>query len=207
MTYFPALVLAVEDELSDAVLRRLLRESGRNFAIDRTIIGRGFGKLKSNVPKYKTASKAFPHVVLTDLDRHVCPSALLTDWKATRLPKSMLLRIAVREVEAWLLADRVGIADFLRVPRAKVPAYPEAIADPKQALVSLARRSRSSRLAQEIVPAPGSSAPIGPMYNGHMSNFATTEWDVASARSNASSLDRTLDRLANFMTAGCRQWR
>ncbi|MCX7176256.1 MAG: hypothetical protein NT159_20490 [Proteobacteria bacterium] len=191
----------MENELDDAVLRRLLRESGRNFAIDRTILGRGFGMLKSNVPKCKAASKAFPHVVLTDLDRHVCPSALLTDWKATRLPKSMLLRIAVKEVEAWLLADREGIADFLKVPRVKVPANPETIADPKQALVNLARRSRSSRLAQEIVPAPGSSAPIGPMYNRHLSNFATTEWDVASARNNSVSLDRALNRFAHFMSA------
>jgi hypothetical protein len=201
MTYRPPLVLAVEDELSGAVLRRLLDESDRGFAIDRLIIGRGFGQLKAGIPKYRTASRALPHVVLTDLDRYVCPRELLADWRATRLPSSMLLRIAVREVEAWLLADRAGIANFLCIPTVKVPVDPEAIPDPKQALINLARKSRRRRFAEELVPATGSAAPIGPMYNTHLAEFASTRWNVASARGSAASLDRAMNRLGQFMAA------
>ncbi len=44
--------------------------------------------------------------VLTDLDRVVCPVALRQDWLGPLpLPQRLLLRIAVREVEAWALAD------------------------------------------------------------------------------------------------------
>lgn len=201
MTYLPPLVLAVEDELSGAVLRRLLAESNRGFVVDRLVVERGFGQLKVGIPKYRNASRSLPHVVLTDLDSHACPSALLADWRATVLPPSMLLRIAVREVEAWLLADRAGIASFLSIPRAKVPTDPETIADPKQTLVNLARRSRKRRLAEEIAPCAGSTAPIGPMYNSHLSGFASSGWDVASARISAPSLDRAMSRIAQFMVA------
>jgi hypothetical protein len=154
------LVLAVEDELSAAVLHRLLNESKRGFIVDRVIIERGYGQIKAGIPKFRTASKALPHLLLTDLDKYVCPIELLTDWKATKLPSSMLLRIAVREVEAWLLADRKGIADILHVPVSKVPANPEELSDPKQSLVNLARRSRKRRLAEELAPAVGSSAQL-----------------------------------------------
>jgi hypothetical protein len=163
------------------------------------VVERGFGQLKVGIPKYRNASLDLPHVVLTDLDRYACPRELLTDWRATQLPASMLLRIAVREVEAWLLADRAGIANFLNIPRTKVPTDPETIADPKQTLVNLARKSRRRRLAEEIAPSAGSAAPIGPMYNSHLSWFASTGWNVASARISAPSLDRTMNRIEQFM--------
>jgi hypothetical protein len=199
VTYLPPVVLAVEDELSGMVLRRLLAESNRGFVVDRLVVERGFGQLKVGIPKYRSASRSLPHIVLTDLDRYACPSELLADWRATRLPPSMLLRIAVREVEAWLLADRAGIASFLHVPKAKVPSDPETIADPKQMLVNLARKSRRRRLAEEIAPCAGSAAPIGPMYNSHLSEFASTGWNVVSARISAPSLDRAMSRIAQFM--------
>lgn len=201
MTYLPPLILAVEDELSGTVLQRLLNNSGRGFVINRLIVERGFGRLKTGIPKYRNASHGIPHVVLTDLDRYVCPSKLLADWNATQLPASMLLRIAVREVEAWLLADREGIAKFLNIPKTKVPANPEAIDDPKQVLINLARKSRRKRLAEEIVPPIGSAAPIGPMYNSRLSEFTLSTWNIASASAIAPSLNRTINRIQQFLAA------
>lgn len=193
------LLLAVEDELSAAVMRKLIQTTGRNFVITRTINARGCGKLKADMKKYKSASNVIPHAVLTDLDRYPCPSALLEDWKATALPPGLLLRIAVREVEAWLLADREGIANYLSVAQKNVPQEPEAEIDPKRTLLNLARRSRRQRLAIELVPAAGSSAPIGPLYNVRLSEFVGTLWNVTSARATSPSLDRALSRLSSFM--------
>lgn len=83
------------------------------------------------------------------------------------------LRIAGREVEAWLPADREGIAEFLAVGIAKVPREPERDADPKRTLVNLAR----------------------------LSAFVAEAWNPEHARGRAPSLERALRRLATFLVA------
>lgn len=194
-------MVAVEDELSAAVIRRLISETGRNFVVSGVFNARGYGQLKSGMGKFRNASHALPHIVLTDLDRYPCPPAMLAEWGATVLPARMLFRIAVREVEAWLLADRSGIADFLGVAKNKVPHNPEAVDDPKLCLINLARSGRRRRLAMEIVPESGSAASIGPLYNQRLSEFVGGTWSVANARSVSPSLDRALSRLSLFMLA------
>lgn len=193
------LMIVAEDVLSLAVLRRLIAESGRNFVIERENQTRGFGDIKIGISKFRNASKALPHVVLTDLDRYPCPVALLAEWKATNLPERMLLRIAVREVEAWLLADRQGMADFLGAAKTKIPQDPESECDPKQCLINLVRKGRKHRLAEELTPRPGSPVSIGPLYNQRLAAFVETRWDVASARQTSPSLERTIQRLQVFL--------
>lgn len=197
-----AILVAVEDELSAAVMRRLIAVVDRGFVIDRIINTRGNGPLRTGVPKFRAASHVLPHVVLTDLDRSSCPPDLLKKWGATNLPPQLLVRVAVCEVEAWLLADRSGIADFLAVAAIKVPANPERDVDPKLTLINLARRSRKRRLMQELVPAPGSPNKIGPFYNARLTEFVSHQWNVMQARENAPSLDRTLARLSTFLPIG-----
>lgn len=195
-----SIAVIVEDELSGAVMRRVIAATGRNFVIDRMINARGNAQIRAGMQqKFRSSSYVLPHVVLTDLDRYPCPPALLDNWGATELPPQLLFRIAVREVEAWLLADREGIAEFLHVAVSKVPHTPEAEDDPKRTLINLARRSQKRRLAQELVPAPGSSAPIGPLYNARLSEFVNNRWDVDQAKLRADSLSRTLSRLSVFL--------
>ncbi len=194
-----SLLLAVEDELSAAVMCKHVQATGRGFVITRIMNARGCGQLKAGMEKFRTACHVLPHVVLTDLDQYLCPPALIAAWKAKALPPQLLLRIAVREVEAWLLADRDGIANFLSVAKNKVPQNPEAEVDPKRTLINLARKSRKRRLSIELVPETGSSASIGPLYNVRLSGFVTTNWDVERARTASPSLDRALTRLASFM--------
>lgn len=194
-----AILVAVEDQLSAAVMRRLIAVSGKSLVIDRVFVAGGNGPLKAGVERFIAASHALPHVVLTDLDSSPCPLALLRAWRADRLPSRVLIRVAVREVEAWLMADRSGIAEFLSVPVVKVPASPEAEIDPKQTLVGLARKSRKRRLAQELAPQAGSSNRVGPLYNAHLVEFASSIWDVERARERAPSLDRAMHRLSEFL--------
>jgi hypothetical protein len=200
MTTVPSIIIAAEDELSAAIMEKLLTFSGRNFTINRVIITHGYGMLKKKLPTFRAASKTLPHIILTDLDRCLCPSVLLNEWGATKLPQNLLFRIAIREVEAWLLADRKGISDFLHIDIHKIPHTPETTDDPKQTLVNLARKSRKPRLLRGIVPDKGSSAPIGPLYNSYFVNFVNTKWDIMQARQDAPSLDRTLLRIATFLS-------
>jgi hypothetical protein len=194
-----SVMVVVEDDLSEAVMRRLIASSGSRFSVDRVINERGNTQIKKGILKYKTASHSVPHIVLTDLDRIPCAPVLLNDWRVGELPQRMLFRIAVREVEAWLLADRKGIAEFLAVPTTKIPQQPESLDDPKQTLINLARKSRKRSLAQEIVPENGSVAKYGPLYNARLSQFVSEGWNLDDARRLAPSLDRTVLRIHEFL--------
>ena len=200
MTINSHIVIAVEDELSCAVMEKIIAFVGYNNTF-RIFNARGYGKLKTSMPKFREASRTLPHIVLTDLDRSSCPVALLAKWGAKHLPANLLIRIAVREVEAWLLADRDGISNFLKIDKSKITCYPEIEEDPKRTLVNLSRKSRKRGLSKEIVPELTSSARIGPLYNFHFINFVKDHWDIDNARRNSESLDRALVRISNLLTS------
>jgi hypothetical protein len=191
--------LVVEDALSLVVMAKLLAHTGRGYTVTRQLVERGFGNIRRSVAKYRTASHVLPHVVLTDLDQAVCPPFLREQWGVATLPNSMLFRVAIREVEAWLLADRVGFSDFAGIPQNKISQAPESLVDPKQTLLNLVRRSRNRRLAIELIPSQGSRVSIGPLYNERLSTYVRENWDVDAAMALAPSLKRTVDRLHTFL--------
>ena len=199
MTSTSSLIIAVEDDLSGAVMSKMVSFSERNFVINRVFNAHGNTRLKQGMIKFRQASKIYPHIVLTDLDRNPCPPSLLENWGATLLPPHLLVRVAVREVEAWLLADRVGISEFLHIDVSKIPHHPETEEDPKRTLINLARQSKKKRLTRDIIPASKSTATIGPFYNYHLINFVNTRWDINQACQNAQSLNRALSRIKTFL--------
>ena len=184
--------LAVEDELSEAVLRRILADSGRPYVVCTCYRRGGFGFLRSNIAKFNQASRVMPYIVLTDLDLAQCPPTLIRDWLNQPRNPGLLLRVAVREVEAWLLADPLGLAAFLGVAPPVVPRDVESLPDAKQSLINVARRSRRRELRQSIVPPPGSTRTQGPNYNGALLPFVQQQWNIAEARRNADSLERAV---------------
>ena len=149
------ILIAAEGDLDCAVISKLCSFSARRYIIDRQINAHGFGQLKAGMAKFHAASHAIPHVLLTDLDRYNCPPALINDWSVNKNLPGLLFNIAVREVEAWLLADRDGIAAFLHIPPNKVTQYPENEPDPKQTLINLARRSKKKALCRRDCPCGG----------------------------------------------------
>lgn len=195
------IALVAEDDLSMAVLDRVVHSTGRPFVVHRRLVERGFGNIKRSVLKYRQASNVVPHVVLTDLDNAECPFGLRTSWGVADLPDRMLFRVAVRETESWLLGVQEGFAEFAGIAKGKVPARPEEIADPKLELINLMRRSRNRRLAAELVPAKGSAAAVGPLYNERLIPFAQFKWNVDAAAAACPSLARTRLRLAGFLIA------
>ena len=65
--------LAVEDPLSEAVLRTILHQSNRRYIVGNCYSKNGFGYLKKNIKGFNNAAKGTPYIVLTDLDRAECP--------------------------------------------------------------------------------------------------------------------------------------
>lgn len=185
----------VEDALSEEVVRRLLIEVGyQGDSVFRVM--RGNGKIREGLKKFIGSSRFKPHLVLTDLDQYPCPPALLEAWGIQQLPSTMLLRIAVREIESWLMADRNSFADFLHVAIEKVPPEPDREIDTKQCLFAIVRKSRKRRLKMEILPTAGSH--IGPLFNEHFCRFARELWRIEQASENSPSLARTIRRLEEF---------
>lgn len=191
-------LLVVEDELSGVVLRKLVEQFGKGLSVYNVLPMGGFGQIKNGVQRFKNASKAVPHIILTDLDQRDCAPSLLRDWGIEAVSKDLLFRVAVREVEAWLLADREGVSQYLDIPLAKMPHKPEQEIDPKQALFSLVRKCKKRSLIGELLPAAGSRASIGPLYNTRMGSFARDNWNVQRAVLNSDSLSRAIKRISAF---------
>src|SRR5262249_9439426 len=141
-----------------------------------------------------------PWLVVRDLDHDDECGAALASALMPSPTKWMRFRIAVRETESWLLADRESLASYLRIQRALVPVHPETLPDPKQALVNLARRSRSRAIVADMVPRLGVSAPVGPAYTARVSEFALQHWRPEIAAASSPSLRRCIERIRELAT-------
>lgn len=190
---------AVEGLLETAVARRLISHQG---AVAGPVYGeRGRQFLLARLTNYNKAARHAPWLVLTDLEADECAPVL----RARTLPdmaRLMCFRISVRATESWLMADADHLAHFLSVPRARVPADPEALESPKDAMVNLARHSARGDLRAEMVPSPGTRRRTGPAYTSRLIAFVndrTHGWrpDVAAASSD--SLKRCLERTAELL--------
>jgi hypothetical protein len=129
--------IAVEGPTDVPVARRVLEAVG--LGIGPVYQKGGKGGLDRRLSGYNRAALISPWMVLRDLDHDApCPAALVAELLPRRSP-SMALRIAVPQVEAWLLADAERMSSYLSVPRSAVPPLPEELPDAKQRLVDLAR--------------------------------------------------------------------
>lgn len=190
--------LAVEDNLSDAVIRKTLQSCVKDYAVAPTLGKRGSGHLKSRIQSYNLAAKHSPFLVVTDLDTAPCPAFLISSWLPNEQHHNLLLRIAVREVEAWIISDRVNFSAFLGISQSMIPTDIEALIDPKEVLITLARKSPKRSLREDLVPAAGSTARIGPNYNSRLSQFIYTQWNPNGASASSRSLRQAIHRLNTF---------
>jgi hypothetical protein len=185
---------AVEGDLDEVVLRKIGDHIG--FTVGSVYGRKGKRHLLRTLAGYNNAARFASWIVMLDLDRdYECAPECLTAWLPQPAEK-MFCRVAVRAVEAWLLADRDRIAAMLGIPAKRIPTKPDSLDDPKRHLVDLARNSSRAEIRASIVPRPGSGRAVGPSYNAKMIDFVTAgRWRINTARYSSTSLRRTLDRL------------
>ena len=198
MTQLTHVSLVVEDDLSEAVLRRVLCPPHGGFHIDLCYGKKGCAYIRQKIRGFNNAAKGGPFLVLTDLDNGACPAALRQQWLSVPQHPNLLFRVAVREVESWLLADAEGMARFLGIPPSIIPRQPDTIPDPKETLVRLAQKSRSREMRESVAPRPGSTAKVGPDYNGALIRFVGSFWNLEVATRNSESLRSLRKRTATF---------
>ena len=119
------------------------------------------------------------------------PPSLRGAWLDAKPQEIFLFRIAVREVEAWLIADREALAGFLKIKIMHVPYKPEELVDPKRVLLELATRA-PRRIRNGPLPEPRSKAIIGPEYNELLTDYVRSSWDIEAAANRAPSLRRAV---------------
>ncbi|MCP4666493.1 MAG: DUF4276 family protein [Deltaproteobacteria bacterium] len=192
------IVIAVEDDLSEAVLRVMFNQSTRSYEVSNCLGRQGSGYLKKKIKGFNQAAKGIPFLVLTDLDQTDCPPLLIGKWLSIPKHENLLFRIAVREIESWLLAHRRAMASFFGVQENLIPSDPDNLSDPKRFLISLAAKSRKSDLRKAIVPANRSTAKIGPDYNGTLVTFVRDSWQAKEASKSSPSLRRAFNAIEKF---------
>ena len=198
--------LVVEDRLSEAVATKILRHF--DIEIERRIIYEGKSYLKRKATNYNQGAHPECGIfMLTDLDSSkICPPTLIQSWVKGPLNRWFFLRVAVMEIEAWIMADREAISEFLAIPTNRIPRNTDEIDFPKEFLVSLARKSKNTSLRKALVPAQNDkSAKIGDGYNPRLIQFVKNHWNLERAAAASPSLKRTLDRLAQEKNAGVDQ--
>lgn len=193
--------VAVEGITDEIVIRRLLEFVDLKCGLVRGKNGKA--SLLKDLDKFNQAAQYTNWLIALDLDHDADCAPNYTQTLIPNPSSGLLLRIAVREIEAWLLSDRESIAAFLGIAVANIPINPDLEDDPKLTLINLARRSRKTKLREDIVPRPNSGASVGIGYPNRIQEFVTiskNRWrpDVASA--NSDSLNRAIRALKNWKT-------
>jgi hypothetical protein len=191
--------VAVEGMTDEAVVKRLFD----HFQLPLGPVHPTGGKenLRKKISAYNKAAAFYPWFVLVDLNQEApCAPGLREQW----LPhpnQYMYFRVAVRAVEAWLLADRESLARFLSVPLEKVPTSPDSLDDPKATIIQLARQSSRREIQKDMVPTPSGGRKEGPAYASRMIEFVTYYWDIEKAKDHSPSLQRCCDSLKRLSAA------
>ncbi len=193
----------VEDTPSAEVARKLV--ATRNAAAAYSLlfvdgfpaVTGGQGALKKKCPKFLNMAKGGLYTFsLADLDTCVCAEALIRQWFALykgeniALPKQVIFRVAIREIESWIMADRDAWSDYIGIARGNFSTKPDALPDPKQYLLSVIRGKGHRKYHRQMLPA--GTASIGPLYNTVLCKFVRERWSSVRASEYSPSLSRAI---------------
>jgi hypothetical protein len=190
---------AVEGIVDEVLLKRVCNHAGAGIGL---VYGRtGKSYILSRLAGYNNSARFRHWVVLLGLDNDAsCAPEVLPKW--LRIPSALMrLRVAVRELEAWIIADVERLVDFLGVAIRKVPSNPDSLPDPKLALVNLARDSKRRAVREDMVPRPGSGQSVGPANATRMVEFlqdSHSGWRPGVASGNSDSLRKCITAVSEL---------
>ncbi len=192
----------------EGLVDRVAAESilaARSRAVDprRIIITRGKQQFDARLAKYNFAARHGPWLALRDSDHDAgdCPAALRQSLLVMPQSPALCLRLAVRTLEAWLLADAEAFSQHFSISRSKVPVFPEELDQPKEALINVCRTSRRRDVREAMVPPKGTRGP-GPEYTAYLSHFCRVAWRADVAATTAPSLGRALKEIDRLIDTG-----
>lgn len=186
--------LVVEDSIQETTARKVLTRYAPQITVGKALGGRGAGYIDNRIEQFIRSAGPIPFIVFRDLDQLECAPLLSRLLLPRGSSDRLLLCIAVREVEAWLIADRDNLKTYLGV--SKLESGAESILNPKEYLIKIARRSRRKSIRDGLVPT--GSAVRGKLYNAILLQFVINHWDTEKARRGSSSLERFIRKVGEF---------
>ncbi len=188
------IAVVAEDQLTQAVLHKCISEALPTYSVARTEVKGGRGNVQRELGAYAALAHVMPVLIGIDLDGDDCAPTLLGNWGRLPPQEGLLLRVAVREVESWVLADQRRVASFVGAAPNEVPKRPDDLSDPKRSLLELVRTHGGSDLKADLVPRnyDASYPRIGPAYNLRMCAFVAKKWRPHVAREKSESLERAM---------------
>ena len=132
-----------EDELTHQIILKIYDLFPGCFSELKVIPCNGKRKIKKQIKAYNSAAQHGYYFVITDLDDdYECAPSLIQNWLPDQRNKQLLFRVAVHEIESWLLADKKNFAAFLSISQEVIPLEPDKDMDPKRTVISLAKKSK-----------------------------------------------------------------
>ena len=194
--------LAVEGDTDVPVAERLIGLVG--LAPHAVVTGPGAPNLDPRLPELNRSGEHLNWLILRDLDRDAsCPAELVPRLLGGRpMARRVALRIPVRAVESWLLADWEGFAREFGVALSRLPEDSDSVNDPKRRLIDVCRRSRRADVRRGMTPREGSGRKVGPEYVTRIVAFARFAWDPERAAEASESLRRSLAALRRRVDDG-----
>lgn len=186
----------VEGYLDGQLLKILLKQLGLGERILVLRDAGGHNNFWKAAERYNDAGRHGVVVGLADLEQARCPSQQLATLR-NGLSEGFKLRLAVRMIESWIVADRASFASFIGVSVSRVPSEPDLEPHPKRMVAALAKQS-SRRTIREGMAPQHSSALVGPEFTTLMTTFVESSWDSSRARRHSPSLDRACIRWAEM---------
>jgi hypothetical protein len=189
------IALATEDELSEAVGIRLVAEVSTACEVTLKFRQGGYGYLKSKLETFCQIARRQPVLLMTDLDTGTCPPDLIAKWMGRRAhPEKLLFRVAVREIEAWLLADHNAMKGLFGRRITRLPEQPDTLQDPKRTLLTLAEQAPRA-IRNDLLRERDAIALQGLGYNARLCAFVRETWNPERAALRSDSLRRIRERL------------
>lgn len=191
-----SLIVAYEGDTDLPVIRKLA--SNARLAIANEIDCGGKGALDREFNSYNNAATGSPWLVVRDLNSDApCAPAFIND-KGFQAKRWMCFRLAVHELESWLMADVGGFSEFFSVDRALLPSQPDQESDPTATLIALVRKSSNGRIRRAMVPPAGAHTDVGPLYEAKIIEFGAGLWSLDRACSRSPSLRRAKKALKSL---------
>lgn len=191
----PFITIATEDELSESVADRLVCDFLPLFNVNQRLRKGGNGYLKSKCHNFNQMALRQHVLLITDLDNAICPVTLIANWFGhTQLNPNLIFRVAVKEIESWLLADHEGMQNLLVNGGNALTNTPDHLNYPKEYLLHRAKKA-PREIKNDIVRVKGQVTRQGLGYNARLCQFVRETWSPARAQQTSESLSRAIQRL------------